>query len=166
VQIFCQEQEVAQHRRSYGRNVTITQPEHELQARLQGQRQRASQIGSALDGLGPAACQFHLCLQRQPIKTSRHVRRVLCLARVYGRDDVIQAIEKALEYETYDAAYVETLLLQERRRRELPSPMPVCPQRRELIEDIDLEEPDPAWYERLCDEPVEESSEESSEESG
>ena len=32
--------EVAQHWRSYGRNVTISQPEHELQARLQGQRQR------------------------------------------------------------------------------------------------------------------------------
>ena len=160
VRIFCQEHEVAQHRRSYGRNVTISQPEHELQARLQGQRQRASQLGSALDGLGPAACQFHLCLQRQPVKTSRHVRRLLCLVRVYGREDVVQAIEKALEYETYDAAYVETLLLQERRRRELPSPMPVCPQRRELIEDIDLEEPDPAWYERLCDPPVEENSEE------
>jgi transposase len=160
VRIFCQEQEVAQHRRSYGRNVTISQPEHELQARLQGQRQRASQLGSALDGLGPAACQFHLCLQRQPVKTSRHVRRLLCLVRVYGREDVVQAIEKALEYETYDAAYVETLLLQERRRRELPSPTPLCPQRRELIEDMDLEEPDPAWYERLCDPPVEENSEE------
>ena len=51
---------------------------------------------------------------------------------------------------TYDAAYVEAILLQERRRRELPSPTPICPQRRELIEEIELEEPDPAIYHRLC----------------
>jgi hypothetical protein len=40
--------------------------------------------------------------------------------------------------------------LQERRRRELPSPTPLQPKRRELIEDIYLEEPDPARYDRLC----------------
>jgi len=45
---------------------------------------------------------------------------------------------------------VETILLQERRRRELPSPLTPCPKRRELIEDIHLEEPDPAVYDRLC----------------
>ena len=50
----------------------------------------------------------------------------------------------------HDAAYVEALLLQERRRRELPSSTPLQPKRRELIEDIRLEEPDPARYDRLC----------------
>jgi hypothetical protein len=50
---------------------------------------------------------------------------------------------------TYDAAYVEALVLQQRRRRELPSPIPLRPKRSELIEDIHLEEPDPARYDRL-----------------
>jgi hypothetical protein len=58
----------------------------------------------------------------------------------------------ANQYQTYDAAYVETILLQERRRRELPSPTQVRPQRAELIEETDLEEPDPAIYDRLCGE--------------
>ena len=58
---------------------------------------------------------------------------------------------KAHEYQTYDAAYVETILLQERRRRELPSPTQVRPRRIELIEETDLEEPDPAAYDRFCD---------------
>ncbi len=38
-----------------------------------------------------------------------------------------------------------------RRRQELPSPTEVRPQRPELVEDIDLEEPDPGFYDRLCD---------------
>lgn len=46
---------------------------------------------------------------------------------------------------------VETIVLQERRRRELPSPTLVRPKRQELIEETDLEEPDPAAYDRLCD---------------
>lgn len=160
VRIFCQGQEVAQHRRSYGRNLSVLQPDHQLEARLQGRRQRTGQLESAFAALGPAAVQFHLCLQRQPVKTSRHLRRLLNLARIYGRDDVLQAIAKGLEFQTYDAAYVETLLLQERRRRELPSPTPLCPQRQELLEDVDFDEPDPAWYERLCEPPVEKKQDE------
>ena len=69
--------------------------------------------------------------------------------RLYGRKEVLAAIGQALEYQTYDAAYVEALVLQQRRRRELPSPMPLRPKRSELIEDIHLEEPDPARYDRL-----------------
>ena len=71
--------------------------------------------------------------------------------QLYSREEVLAAIRQAIEYETYDAAYVETLLLQERRRRELPSPTQVRPQRQELIDEIDLDEPDPGAYDRFCD---------------
>jgi len=64
---------------------------------------------------------------------------------------VVAAIARANEYETYDAAYVETILLQERRRRELPSPTQLLPQRQELLEEIYLDEPDPGAYDRFCD---------------
>jgi hypothetical protein len=76
---------------------------------------------------------------------------VLNLVRLYGRSDVVAAVARANEYQTFDAAYVETILLQDRRRRELPSPTLVRPKRPELIEQTDLEEPDPAAYDRLCD---------------
>ena len=109
---------------------------------------------------GPAACQFHLCLQRQPVKTSRHVRRLLCLVRVYGREDVVQAIEKALELRDLRCRLRGDTSVAGASPTRAALSTPLCPQRRELIEDIDLEEPDPAWYERLCDPPVEENSEE------
>ena len=80
-----------------------------------------------------------------------HLRRLLNLVRLYGRQEVIAAIARANEYQTYDAAYVETILLQERRRRELPSPTQLRPRREELIEEIDLDEPDPGAYDRFCD---------------
>jgi hypothetical protein len=74
------------------------------------------------------------------VSTARHL---------YGRRDVVSAITQANHYQTFDAAYVETILLQDRRRRELPSPTQVRPRREELLEETDLQEPDPAVYDRL-----------------
>ena len=95
-------------------------------------------------------CRLHLGLKRQPVKTGLHLRRLLGLARVYGSTEVLSAIARALEFATYDAAYVENLLLAERRRRQLPTPTLPAPQRRELIDDIELEPADPALYDRFC----------------
>jgi hypothetical protein len=115
--------------------------------------------GLAFDALGPEARAFHLQLRQRPVKTTVHLRRLLNLVHLYGRADVIAAIQRAAEYQTYDAAYVETILLQDRRRCELPSPTSVRPKRQELLEETDFEEPDPADYDRFC-EPNEESENE------
>jgi hypothetical protein len=87
------------------------------------------------------------------------------LVNTYGREEVLASMVRALEYETYDAAYVETILLQERRRQELPSPMPLRPKRQELVDEIDVEPSDPATYDRffgssnLDEDPKDEASE-------
>lgn len=49
-----------------------------------------------------------------------HFRRLLKLVRLYGRQDVLAAIALAQQHHAYDAAYVENLLWQERRRRGRP----------------------------------------------
>ena len=81
---------------------------------------------------------------RQPDISARPTR----YAALHNRC-VLAAIARAYQYQTYDAAYVETILLQERRRQELPSPTPLRPKRQELIDEIDFEDPDPAAYDRL-----------------
>ena len=73
----------------------------------------------------------------------------------------MQAIVRANELQTYDAAYVESILLQERRRKELPSPTPLRPKRQELIEEIETDEPDLETYDHLFNtEPESESKQE------
>ncbi len=137
------------HVRCYDRNQLIILPEHRLEALKLRSRVRAHDIEAAFDALGEDARTFHLELRRQPVKTSVHLRRLLKLVNLYGRRDVMAAINAANRYRTFDAAYVETILLQDRRRRELPSPTQVRPRREELLEETDLEEPDPAAYDRL-----------------
>ena len=104
----------------------------------------------AFDVLGPEARQFHLRLKSQPVKTGVHLRRLMGLARLYGTNELLAAIDRALELATYDAAYVENLLLAERRRHKLPTPTLPTPRRRELVDEIELEPADPAIYDRFC----------------
>ena len=149
VRIVYEGREVACHNRSYARGQLLCQAEHQLQALRLRTRNQANHRADAFDALGEVARQFHLKLLTRPVKTAHHIRRLMSLVNTYGREEVLASVARALEYQTYDAAYFETILLQERRRRELPSPMPLCPKRRELIDQIDVEPSDPATYDRL-----------------
>jgi transposase len=157
VRVVHDGQVVARHLRSYERGQPILSPEHRLAALEQRKRSARTTLEQQFDDLGPEARQFHLRLRTRPVKTSAHLRRLLVLVRVYGRKEVVAAITRALQWETYDAAYVENLMLAERRRRELPTPTLPNPRRRELIEEIELDPVDPAVYDRFLKSPPEDS---------
>jgi hypothetical protein len=141
---------VAQHVRSYERGQLFVLPEHRLAALAMRQKPRQRALGQEFDGWGPEARAFHLGLNSRPVKTGTHLRRLLNLAQLYGRTEVLAAISRAVELATFDSAYVENLLLAERRRRQLPTPTIPTPKRRELIDDIELEPADPTFYDRFC----------------
>jgi transposase len=149
LRIIDQGQEMTTHHRCYEKGQLVVHPDHRLAAMKMRRRRQAGQRETEFDALGPAARQFHLKLLSVPVKATVHLRRLLGLVRLYGRKEVLTAVSLALEYQTYDAAYVEALVLQQRRRRDLPSPTPLRPKRGELIEDIHLDEPDPARYDHL-----------------
>jgi len=150
VRLLHEGQVVARHVRSYERGQLLVLPEHRLAALSLRQPPHQQTLEQEFDSWGPQARAFHLGLNSRPVKTGVHVRRLLNLARVYGRTEVLAAIGRALELATYDAASVENLLLAQRRRRQLPTPTLPTPQRRELIDDIELEPADPALYDRFC----------------
>jgi hypothetical protein len=155
VRVLHEGQVVAWHERCYERRQSLVLSEHRLAALEQRKRSARTALEQQFDDLGPEARQFHLQLKTLPIKTSRHLRRLLALVRLYGRQELIAALARASELQTYDAAYVENLLLAERRRRELPTPTWPCPRRRELIEDLELDPADPAAYDRFLQTPPE-----------
>jgi transposase len=161
LRVLHEGQLVTQHVRCYDRGQLLVLPDHRLAALQLGRRSRCSAREEQFDALGPAARQFHLQLQRRPVKTGVHLRRLLGLVQLYGRAEVLSAVSRALELATYDAASVENLLLAERRRRQLPTPTLPAPRRRELIEEIELEPADPAVYDRLCQDAEEQPQENS-----
>jgi hypothetical protein len=143
-------QVVARHIRCYQRGQLILLPNHQLAALALRRRSQSSALEHEFDALGEEARQFDLHLRSQPVKTSVHLRRLKGLARLYGPTELLAAISQALKLGAYDAAYVENLLLAQRRRRQLPTPTLPTPQRRELIEENELQHADPAVYDRFC----------------
>jgi transposase len=157
VRVLHEGQVVAQHVRCYQRGQLIVSSDHRLAALALRKRSRSTTLEHEFNALGPEARQFHLHLKSQPVKTGVHLRRLMGLARLYGTTELLAAIARALELATYDGAYVENLLLAERRRRELPTPTLPTPRRRELIDEIELEPTDPAIYDRFCNDTEEDS---------
>jgi hypothetical protein len=127
----------------------IVLPDHRLVALALRKRCRGTAMEIEFDALGPEARQFHLHLKSQPVKTGVHLCCLIGLARLYGTARLLAAIARVLELATYAAAYVENLLLAERRRRELSTHTLPTPRRHELIDEIELEPSDPAVYDRL-----------------
>lgn len=157
VRVLYEGQVAARHARCYERRQSIVLLEHRLAALERRKRSERTTLEQQFDDLGPESRQFHLQLKSRPVKTGTHLRRLLALVRLYGRQEVTAAIVRASELQTYDAAYVENLLLAARRRRELPTPTLPCPRRRELIEDIELDPADPAVYDRFLNTSPEDS---------
>jgi hypothetical protein len=148
VRIYLQGEMLACHPRSFARRELIADQAHQLAALQLRRRQRGSEIEENFAALGPEAREFHLKLLKLPVRPIVHLRRVMQLVCLYGREPVVAAMKVALEYQTIDAAYVETIVQQHRRKQSLPSPTLVRPQRKELT-DIHLETPDPGHYDRL-----------------
>jgi hypothetical protein len=151
VEVLYLNEVVARHARCFERRQLICKDEHLLEARQLSRRQSRPQLDEAFAAMGPAAQAFLLGLLNRPVKHRMHLRRLVELAKLYGRQDVVDALERAVALETYDAAYVEAILHQHRRQRELPSPTHVIPQRQEWIDETEYEASDPSSYDRLLD---------------
>lgn len=149
VRILYEGQTIARHKRSYDRGQNIVVPEHDLAVRRHRRPPPLKKLEATFAALGDEARIFLQGLLRAPVQPTVHIRRLLGLARLYGRTEVLAALGQAAGYQTYDAAYVESLIQQERRRRQLPSPTTLRPQRAELIEEVDVDEPDPGTYDRI-----------------
>ena len=150
VWIYYHDREIARHERSYERKVMIIDPVHRQAALMRHKHENNRSIEARFGDLGPQAIAFSDGLRKSPHQPVLQMRKLLNLVRLYGRRDLLKALEAATTYQTFEAAYVENLIQQNRRRLRLSSPLPLSPVRKELLED-DLEEPDLDYYDQLIE---------------
>ena len=127
IPVLHEGQVVVRHIRCYQRGQLIVLPDHRLAALVLRHRSRSSTLEQEFDALGPEARLFYLHLKSRPVKTGVHLRRLLGLAKLYGRAELLGAVSQALGLATYDAAYVENLLLAERRDDNFPPQLFLLP---------------------------------------
>lgn len=121
--LYAKAAEIARHPRAHGRGSDVVDPQH-VRALLE--RKRRGERGAIVNrflALSPLAHAYLEGLTHAEIALYRHLRRILALADRYGREDVAAAMAQALAHRAFGAEYVERILEQDRRRKNL-EPLP------------------------------------------
>ncbi len=160
VQVVSQGETIASHPRCYERGKKVIHRDHLTRIRAKKRRDCRQALEMRFAELGLSAETFLGGLIREQAQPLRHLRRLFELLRLYGHADFHRAIEMCCGLGAYDASSVENLILQERRRRHLPSPTPLQIQKAGLLEETILPPSDLLDYETLIEKDSHEQTEE------
>jgi transposase len=146
VSIYDSDQLMATHPRSWERKKRLEAPEHVEIAKRQKQRHWRSREVEAFIGLGPEAKNYldHLAASGRSLRIS--LKKLLGLKDEYGRDAVIEAINRAEQHRAYGADYIENILYQEMTPQRIHPPVKLF---QNHLNQIRLPEPCLAEYDAL-----------------
>jgi len=108
--------------------------------------------------ISPRAEELIAGLQHRRLNPTSHIRKIVALGEIYGRDELARAIDDAIEYHAFSSEYIANIL--EQRARHLPEPGALHLTRREDLLDIDLPDPDLSIYQHDEDPPPENTDDE------
>jgi len=105
---------IAQHPRCYARNQDVENPDHV--SRLLAERKRAEDAAllARFLALSPKAEAYYGALRQRELHAMGHVRRILMLVEIHGRDSVAQALQEAVELGAYGSDYLNNILAHRR----------------------------------------------------
>jgi len=142
--ICHQDQQIAQHVRSYDRHRDFEHPDHPAPLLAHAHNARYQHLLQRFLALGPRAAEYHRQLEQRRSAPRQHVRRMVALSDIYGPDQVARALEDAFVFEAFSAEYIANLL--EQRQRQLPEPGALHLTRQADLLDLDLPAPDLSIY--------------------
>jgi transposase len=153
VRIYRRDREVARHDRCTGRHQDIVDKSHVRAVLERKSRATASADLHRFVSLGDVAKSYVEGMVRQEIRLSHHVKRLLSLLDLYGKEEVLLAMEEAARHGAFGCHYVQHLLVEGRRREKRPPPQPLLFPDKPEIEALTLPEKDLADYDRLIEPP-------------
>jgi hypothetical protein len=148
--IYHRDQLVARHRRSFDRHQDIEDPDHPRILLAQRQRAREQQLLAKFLALSPRAQTYYEGLEAKRGNPRAHLRKILALTEIHGRDAVVRALDDGIELQAFSAEYIANIL--DARGRIQPEPAPLQLTRRQDLLDLELPDPDLSIYDRDDDE--------------
>jgi len=142
--VYHQDKLIARHHRRYDRHQDIEDPDHPRALLQQRRKANDQKLLMRLLTLSPKAESFYLQLQQRRLNLLHHVRKIVALSEIYGREKTARAIEDALEFQAFSCEYIANLL--EQRQRLLPEPGALHLTRREDLLELELPEPNLNFY--------------------
>ncbi len=144
--IYERDQLVARHARSMDRHQDIEDPEHAHQLVVQRKSAREQRLLVQFLALSPRAQAYREGLEARRVNARVHLRKILALAEIHGKEAVARAMDDGLELQAFSAEYIANILAA--RRRIGPEPGALQLTRRCDLLELELPEPDLSVYDR------------------
>jgi hypothetical protein len=144
--IYDADQLLWRHPRSMDRHQDIEEPEHARQLLVQRKSAREQRLLVHFLALSPRAQAYREGLEAKRVNARMHLRKILALAELHGKEAVARAIEDGLELQAFSAEYIANILAARRRIDQEPAPLQLT-RRADLLE-LEIPEPDLSIYDR------------------
>jgi len=144
--IYDSDQLVARYPRSMDRHQDIEDPEHAQQLLVQRKSAREQRLLVQFLALSPRAQAYREGLEAKRVNARVHLRKILALAELHGKEAVARALDDGLELQAFSAEYIANILAA--RRRIGPEPAALQLTRRADLLELELPEPDLSIYDR------------------
>ena len=145
--IYDREQLIALHPRSMDRHKQIEDPDHERQLLAQRSTAREQRLVVNFLALSPRAQGYLEGLEAKRVNARVHLRKILALAELHGKEAVARALDDGLELHAFSAEYIANILAA--RRRIAPEPAALQLTRRADLLELEIPEPDLSIYDRI-----------------
>ena len=144
--IYERDQLVARHVRSMDRHKDVDDPEHERELLVQRKSAREQRLIVQFLAISPRAQSYREGLEAKRVNARVHLRKIVALADLHGKEAVARALDDGLELHAFSAEYIAHILSARRRIGEEPAALQLT-RRADLLE-LELPEPDLSIYDR------------------
>jgi transposase len=120
-------QTIASHKRSYAKHQLFEKPEHRQRMLRQRQRARQNKEIEFFIALDAVAETFLKGLVGAGAKVPYHIKHIMQMVDIYGKTEVLSAIERACEFGAYHFEYIENIIEERRRATDNPARQPLPP---------------------------------------
>ena len=144
--IYADGKLVASHPRSMDRRKDIEDPDHAQVLVAQRKTAREQRLLVQFLALSPRAQGYLEGLELKRINAREHMRKIVALAEMYGKDEVGRAIDDGLELQAFSSEYIANILAA--RKRFCPEPPALQLTRCSDLLELEMPEPDLSLYDR------------------
>jgi transposase len=144
--IYAHDELVARHARSMDRHQDIEHPDHAHKLVMQRQSAREQRLLVQFLSLSPRAEAYRQGLEAKRVNARVHLRQIVALAEMHGREAVARAIDDGLELQAFSAEYIAHILAARRRVGVEPAALQLT-RSADLLE-LEIPEPDLSIYDR------------------
>ena len=124
----------------YQRDQLIEDPDHERQLLAQRASGREQRLRVHFLALSPRAQAYHAGLLDQRVNARAHVRKIVALVEIHGKEAVARAMDDGLELQAFSSEYIANILGARRRIRPEAAALQLT-RRADLLE-LEMPEPD------------------------